>query len=46
MLLVVFLLVNDDIPVHQEVVKQEELPGLRLLPARLREYTFAHQDSA
>jgi len=30
-LLVIFLLVNDNVPVHQEIIEQEELTRLRFL---------------
>ncbi len=46
MLLVVFLLVDDDIPVHKEVIEEEELSGFQLLPACLGEHALAHQHSS
>ena len=39
----VFLLVDDDAPVHEDVVEEEELPGLGLPPAGLGEHALAHQ---
>ena len=45
-LLVVFLLADDDVAVHQEVVEEEELPGFGLLPAGLCEHALADEHPA
>ena len=45
MLFVVFLLVDDYVAVDKQVVEEEELPGLGLLPAGLRQDTLTHQHS-
>ena len=41
----IFLLINDDVPVHQDIIEQKELPGFGLLPAGLGQPPFAHQHS-
>ena len=41
----IFLLINDDVPVHEDIIEQEELPGLGLLPAGLGQHALSHQNS-
>ena len=43
MLFVVFLLVDDYVAVDKQVVEEEELPGLGLLPAGLGQHPLTHQ---
>ena len=43
MLCGVFLLVDDDAPVHEDVIEQEELSGLGLPSAGLGEDALPHQ---
>ena len=45
-LLVVLLLVDDDVAVHEEVVEEVELSRLRLLAAHLGEDALADEDTA
>ena len=45
MLCGILLLINDDIPVHEDIIEQEELPGFWLLPAGLGEHSLSNQDS-
>ena len=40
----IFLLINDDVPVHEDIIEQEELTGFGLLPAGLGEDALPHQD--
>ena len=42
----IFLLINDDVPVHEDIIEQKELPGFGLLPAGLGEHPLSHQHSA
>lgn len=46
MLLVIFLLVDNDVAVDQEVVKEKELPGFGFLPTHFREDSFPDKDSS
>lgn len=46
MLLVVFLLSDDDVAVDEDVVEQEKLTRLRSFAAHFREDAFADEDSA
>ena len=45
MLLVVFLLVDDNVAVDEQVVEEEKLPGLGLLPTGLGQHPLAHQNA-
>lgn len=45
-LLVVLLLHDHNVAVHEDVVEQEELPGLRSLAAHLRQHALADQHTA
>ena len=44
-LLVVFLLVDDNVAVDEQVVEEEKLPGLGLLPTGLGQHPLAHQNA-
>lgn len=44
-LLVILLLANNDIAVHEDVVEEEKLPGLRPFAAHLCENAFANEDA-
>ena len=43
MLLIVFLLVDDDIAVDEDVIEKEELAGFRSFSAHFCQNSFAHQ---
>ncbi len=42
MLFVIFLLVDDDVAVHEQIVEEKELPGFGLLPARFSQHSLAN----
>lgn len=46
MLLIVFFLVDNDIPVNENVVEQEELSGFRFFAAHFREDSLADEHSS
>ena len=46
MLLVVLFLVDNNVPVHQQIVEEEKLPGFGLFPASFSQDALAHQYSA